>query len=200
MEFEDTLQLIRSAREGSDPALEELFRRYLPRVRQIVALRLGCRRADLATREDLVQESLLHVFENLDRFEERSGGSFRNWIATCVANTIRNVQRDARAQKRGGGRVRRFADILDEDLSAAIFPGDAPTPSAIHRGVELLERIEAALLALGDRDRELIVLRRLCEMTYAEIAAQRGESEMAVRKAFNRAMRRLESAIEGSDL
>lgn len=194
MSYEKTLHLVRSAQQGSAGAVEELFRRYLPRVRQIVALRLGYRQAKLCEIDDLVQEALLKVFENLDKYEARSEAGFRHWIAACVGNAIRNVLRDARAQKRGGQRVRAFAEVLPENLASSIFPGKGPTPSAILQGAETLERIESALLKLDERDRELIILRRLCEMSYAELAENFGLSEVAARQAFHRAMNRLEKA------
>ena len=192
MGLEETGYLVRRAQEGDAGAIETLFRRYLPRVRQIVALRLGYRHNDSATIDDLVQESLLRVFEQMETYEETSEGSFRHWIATCVANSVRNSLRDARAAKRGGGRVRTFGEVSPGELTSAIFPGKGPTASAILAGKEALERIEAALLAMEERDRELIVLRRLCEMSYGEIGGVFGLNEVAARQAFHRAVGRLE--------
>ena len=171
MGFEETEHLVRSAQRGDAEAVEDLFRRYLPRVRQIVALRLGYRQTDFSTFEDLVQEALLRVFENLDKYQQSSEGGFRNWVATCVGNTVRNCLRDARAAKRGGGRVRVFAELAPENLASAIFSGKGPTASAVVAGKETLERLEAALLSLEERERELIILRRLCEMSYGEVAS-----------------------------
>jgi RNA polymerase sigma-70 factor (ECF subfamily) len=194
MSVAKTLHLVRSAQKGNAQALDELFRRYLPRVRQIVALRLGYRQADFSTLEDMVQEALLRVFQNLDQYQPRSEAGFRHWIAACAGNAVRNELRDAKAQKRGGNRVRPFAEVLPESLASSIFPGKGPTPSAILAGVEAFEKIESALLALDERDRELIILRRLCEMTYPEVAEKLGLSEVAARQAFHRAMNRLEKA------
>jgi RNA polymerase sigma-70 factor (ECF subfamily) len=194
MGVEETDYLVQRAQKGDTRAVEELFRRYLPRVRQIVALRLGYRRTDSDALDDLVQESLLRVFENLDKYQAASEGRFRHWIATCVANSVRNCFRDARAEKRGGGRVRTFAEVYPADLASSIFPGKEPTPSAILAGKDALEKIEAALMALDERDRELIILRRLCEMSYAEIAEVVGLKEVAARQAFHRAISRLEEA------
>ena len=94
MVYEDpTTCLVLAAQGGDRDALEGLFRRYLPRVRQIVALRLGYSLRDFADSEDLVQEALLNVFRNLDRFGARSEGRFRYWLTRCVANSMR-TQRD----------------------------------------------------------------------------------------------------------
>lgn len=200
MSSAETEHLVRSAQEGDARAVEDLFKRYLPRVRQIVALRLGYRQTDFSTLEDLVQEALLRVFENLDKYVPSSEASFRNWIATCVANTIRNCQRDARAAKRGGGRVLAFGELAPENIASSIFSGKGPTASALFAGKEALERLEAALLNLEERERELIILRRLCEMSYSEIADVLGLTEVAARQAFHRAASRLEktSGLDGA--
>jgi RNA polymerase sigma factor (sigma-70 family) len=83
-----TIQLVRAAQSGKSTAMDALFERYLPRVRQIVALRLGDPLRDAALHDDLVQESLLRVFQNLDKFEERSDSTFQNWISQCVTNSV----------------------------------------------------------------------------------------------------------------
>lgn len=194
MSDDRTGPLVRRAQDGDSSAVEKLFARYLPRVRQIVALRLRYRSSDFSTIEDHVQDALLRVFENLDHYEESSEGRFRNWIATCVANSVRNDLRDARAAKRGGGRVLTFAEAGFADLPSAIFSDGGPTASAILQGKESLEHVESTLLELGERDRELIILRRLCEMSYAEIAEVLDSSETAIRQAFYRAMQRLQKA------
>ena len=76
-----TISLVREAQGGKSEAMEELFARYLPRVRQIVALRLGRRPSDFANHEDIVQEALLNTFRKLDQYEERSEATFRNWVS-----------------------------------------------------------------------------------------------------------------------
>jgi len=53
--FGTTVNLLRSARSGDREALDSLFKRYLPRVRQIVAIRTGQRLRELEDLEDLVQ-------------------------------------------------------------------------------------------------------------------------------------------------
>ena len=50
------------------------------------------------------------------------------------------------------------------------------------------EALETALEELGDAQREIIVLRKLEELTFPEIANRLGKSEDACRMAFSRAM------------
>jgi len=190
--FAATIDLVRNAQQGDRAALESLFARYLPRVRQIVALRLGHRPSEFHTHEEIVQEALLNTFQHLDRYEERSEATFRNWISTCVVNSIREHFRKAGTQKRGAGKVRLFGSYESEDTSAIVFAGDDPTPSAIVGRKESIDRVEKALLGLKEHWREVIVQRLFCEMSYAEIGAALGiRDEATVRKLFSRAIAEL---------
>ena len=196
--IETTLRLVASAKSGDARALNDLFERYLPRTRRIVACRMGWRLSQLEDHEDLVQETLLRVFKGLERFEARSEGSFRHWVAHCVECAIRDRARHAKRAKRGGGAEKRWGDLAAESLAESIFASDQPTPSAIVRAAELEEKIEASLLELPERYRELIVLRSLCGMSYKEIAETMGfDREATVRNAYSRALHKLEEALGG---
>ena len=61
--YEATLELVGAAQKGDRSALEALFERYLPRVRQIVALRMGRRLNQVVEFDDIAQDVLLKVFQ-----------------------------------------------------------------------------------------------------------------------------------------
>jgi RNA polymerase sigma-70 factor (ECF subfamily) len=194
---DETVKLVRAAQGGDRRALEDLFERYQPRVRQIVALRVGRRLRQLGELEDIAQEALLKAFQGLDRFEQRSEGSFRNWLASCVECEIRMHLRAAAAQKRGGGKVRRFGDADSALLVSSLFAGNEPSPSDVARAAELSERLEATLLEMPEHHREVIILRGLCEMSYKEVAESLGlDHEQTARKAYSRALQRLKEALD----
>ncbi len=191
-----TTLLVRAAQAGDAAALETLFTRYLPRVRQIVALRMGRRLRQLIEIDDVVQEVLLDAFKGLKSFEPRSEGSFRNWLARCVEREIVDSVRTESRKKRGGGAVRRFSDYDTSLLGSSIFGADATSPSAGVRADEFGQRIEEALLQMPAYQRDLIVLRALCDMSYAEVAAELGISrEETVRVAYSRALKQLEERL-----
>jgi len=183
-----TIDLVRAAQGGDRGAVDALFSRYLPRVRQIVALRLGCGWRQFAAYEDLVQDALLRVFRKLDNFEERPEGAFRNWVAVCVVNSVRNSLRREPSQRAKGVRIASIDDQREDD-TASLLLGNDPGPSTIYRGQELLDRIEAALLEMKEEHREAILLRKFCEMSYEEVAeAMKLPSEAAARKVVSRAV------------
>ena len=181
-----TLSLVRAAQGGDRAAMDALFSRYLPRVRQIVALRLGYGWRSFAAYEDLVQDALMRLFSKLESFEERPEGTFRNWVAVCVANSVRNSLRKERPVGPGGARMVPIHAKEDDDTALRLLD-DQPGPSTIHRGKEMLDRIEKALLEMKEEHREPILLRKFCEMSYEEVAATLGlPSEAAARKAVSR--------------
>ena len=80
---------------GDASALDGLFARYLPRVRRLVASRLGRSPAALASVDDLVQDTFRDAVDSADRVELRSDGAFCNWLAQVVGNNVRDHQRRA---------------------------------------------------------------------------------------------------------
>lgn len=134
----------------------------------------------------------MHAFVSLDRFDHRSEGSFRNWLASIVENRIRDRWRRSTALKRGDGKVRPFSAFGSSVLSESILAGKQATPSQEAVGHETEERLEAALLALDERSRRAIELRRLCGMSYAEVAVEMGlGTESSARAMVARALARL---------
>jgi RNA polymerase sigma-70 factor (ECF subfamily) len=85
----------------------------------------------------------------------------------------------------------------ESDMTMVSIPRQAgPTPSAILYGKELEERFEVALLELKDNQRELIILRQLCGMSFDEIAEATGSKEGTVRKTIARALEKLEQLMQ----
>jgi RNA polymerase sigma-70 factor (ECF subfamily) len=76
----------------------------------------------------------------------------------------------------------------------------AASPSEALGRAELKQRVGAALDRLPERDREVLVLRHLEELSAQEVGAVLGLSEAAVKMRALRALRRLRSlmGIEGS--
>lgn len=188
---------VQAANDGSSTAMESLFERYLPQVRSIVAARMGLKLHAVIELEDLVQESMCLAIGSLDRFEHRTEGSFRSWLAACVENAIRNEARKHDAIKRGAGKVQRIADLAQTRLAESLFPDGTPGASQAARDREDEEQMEAALLQLAPRYREVIALRVHGEMSHREIAEAMGlPSENTANALFVRARRKLLRILE----
>lgn len=196
VDIPDTIALVQRAQRNDLAARDELFTRYLPRVRAIVAMKLNRRVAQLAEDEDIVQESLLHALRGLAGFQPRSDGTFYDWISTIIANRIRDEWRRSTAGKRDARRVEVFGLCDSSCLSALMQPDPSPSPSEDAVAAEVGAQLESGLLALDERHREAIVLRELCGMSYAEITERLtlgGES--SARSLVTRAKARLSEKL-----
>ena len=196
---EQTFELLRRARAGEQAALTELFLRHAPRVRGLAALRLGRTLHDLVDCDDIVQQAMSAAFARLDQFAGRSEGAFVCWLAAIVESKLQATARAASADKRGGGQVVRRAD-LGVTTVAGLAGTDAASPSRIVSRGELEARLERALLALGQPQRQLVFCRAVLEMGYGDIAEQLGLSGAdAARAMFSKAMERLRARLDGGD-
>ena len=174
-----TRELLHRAKEGDRDALEQLMSRYLPRLRRWASGRLPMYARSLLDTADLVQDTLLRVIEGLDRIEVRGPGGFQAYVRTAVLNRIRD-------EVRWAGR-RPGPDGIPETL-----PDRQPTPIENAIGAELLERYEAGMARLDERNRQLLHLRIELDFDYDEIAAMTGrESRNTARMAVQRALSRL---------
>lgn len=181
-----TLELVAACHQGDHQAASELFERLLPRVRKIVALRMGWRETDLWEQEDLVQETLLDAYKALQDFEPRSEGALYHWLATLIRNNLVDHARHRQAQRRDG---RRVLPPTSSVLSESIYGKDLDTPSLHAQARETENRIEEGLLGLEERQRHVIELRKLCGLSFEEIAEEMGlGAASSARALFSRAL------------
>ncbi|MEZ5966742.1 MAG: sigma-70 family RNA polymerase sigma factor [Planctomycetota bacterium] len=193
--LQETLILVERAQRDDHAAVQELFGRYLPRVRRIAALRLGRTTRDLLDVDDVTQDVMTTAFAKLDRFDVTSEGQFCNWLAKLVENRIRMDLRARGTAKRGGGREQRQAD-LESAVRESQVGGVEATPSQHAVGTETNEAIEQALLLMSERSRELVIHRSFCALEYGEIAELLGlGSADAARSLYSRALRELEQRL-----
>ncbi len=174
-----TTELLQRAKAGDQGAREQLLARYLPRLQRWASGRLPMFARSLLDTADLVQETLLHTLQGLDRVEVRGPGGFQAYVRQAVLNRIRDEVRWA-ARRQGSAEA-------SEDLRD---PSPSPLENVI--GAQVLARYEDALAGLDPDDQELLHLRIELDFDYEEIAAMTGRaSRDAARMAVQRALARL---------
>ena len=177
---ESSFALLLRAKSGDQQAREDLFSRYLPRVRRWAHGRLPARSRSLLNTDDLAQEVLCRAVVSLEKFDPRHEGAFQGFLRQIMLNRVRDEVRST--QRRPVG------ELLEEDEHIA----SDPSPIELAIGREAHERYEAALQRLKPQERELIVAR--CELDFSidEIAALFDKpSPAAARVAIARALVRL---------
>jgi RNA polymerase sigma-70 factor (ECF subfamily) len=182
MTRQESTVLLREARQGSADALGELYARYGGRLQAFIRMKMG---RDLRARvesRDILQATLLKSFQRLAQFEGGNGATLMGWLVRIAENEIRD-QVDFQHRQR-----RDVAAVVPLD-DGAIDIG-AGVRSALSAAIlsEQAERLGAALEALEPDHREVIVLRKLEELSFKDVAARMGRSEDACRMLLARAM------------
>ncbi len=108
--------------------------------------------------EDLVQECLVHWWVQRPRYTQSRGASIETFLRRVVNNKLVDLERGAKAQKRGQGRSPESLDQpLAEDELERDTLGDTIADAADTEGEALLQAsLEAALSRLGPRQRQLL--------------------------------------------
>jgi RNA polymerase sigma-70 factor (ECF subfamily) len=191
----DTAILVERAGRGDHVAGQELLVRFQDRLMRMVAVRLDRRLAGRVDPADIVQEALLDAAQNLEEYIRTKPLPFYPWLRQFAWQRLSKLHRHhLGTQRRDAGREQSWDGALP-DRSAALLAqrilsnGSSPSRQAIRS--ELKVRVQAALARLSPRDREVLVLRHLEQMTTAEIAATLAISEAAVKKRHVRALERL---------
>jgi RNA polymerase sigma-70 factor (ECF subfamily) len=169
--------LVEAARTGDRGALDVLLRRHHDRI-HAVCRRLAGNEADAL---DATQEALLAVVRGLPRFDGRA--AFSTWVYRVATNACLDELRR---------RKRRPVPGLPEDDGA----GRTAATAAGIEGLGDRLAVEAALAQLQEEFRVPVVLRDLCDLDYAEIAAVLDIPPGTVRSRIARGRAQLAHALD----
>jgi RNA polymerase sigma-70 factor (ECF subfamily) len=195
----DTEELLQRAGRGEHGACSQLLDRYRQRLRRMIVLRLDRRVAARVDPSDVVQDSLAEAAMELSDFIRRRPLPFYPWLRQIACQKLVDVhRRHLQARKRS---VAREVNPLLSDQSALeiarqLCVSRMSSPSAKLRREELCQRVQNALVQLTDRDREILILRYLEQLSPQEIAAILGLSQSAVSMRHTRALCRLRDLLE----
>jgi RNA polymerase sigma-70 factor (ECF subfamily) len=193
MDRQETTRLLARAREGSSEALNEVYGRFAGRLLALIRLRLGPGLRSQVESRDVLQATLLKSFERMDQFEGSRGATLMAWLARIAENEIRDLADHHKRQRRD---VRRNVPL--SGAGGALVDNVRSLSSQVVLEEEML-RLEAGLESLPEHYRQIIVLRKLEELGWAEIAGRLGKSEDACRMLLARAMTALTLAAESEN-
>jgi RNA polymerase sigma-70 factor (ECF subfamily) len=191
----DPEMLLSLAKAGSGPALSRLLDRYRGALEVQARLQVGRRLRAKLDFEDLMQELSLEAHRDIAQFRGRSEGEFVSWLRKVFATILSNqVRRYLGTRRRDLRRERRIATGRDDTSRAVIdrrlvAPQSSPSQQASRR--ERAELLAEALQTLPSAYREVIVLRNLEGLSFADVAARMGRTEDSVKNIWLRALSRL---------
>jgi RNA polymerase sigma-70 factor (ECF subfamily) len=188
-------ELIERAARGDEAARHQLLAQYRDRLKRMVAVHLDRRMAARVDPSDIVQEALFDADRELSEYLRNRPLPVYPWLRQLAWERLLKAHRAHLAvQKRSVGREQPW-DLALPDESAVqlahrlIAVGTSPSRRLIRE--ELRQRVRAAMEAASPRDREILVMRHLEEMTASEIAATLGITERAAKARHTRALERL---------
>ena len=189
---------IAAAKRGDRLALAKLLATYHPWFRARAEVRMDTALKARTDPEDILQEVYMDVAQQIDRFEDRGPGSFRNWVHAILDQKLINARRAAHYQVRdvdrevpiGGDRTGSYWNLLD-DLYA-----ESGTPSRVVRREEALSALIACLADLSEAHRQVIRLRFLEGLSVDETAARLDKSEAAIVALTKRALDALRMSMD----
>jgi RNA polymerase sigma-70 factor (ECF subfamily) len=180
--------VVRACQRGEPGALDALVRATYADV-YALAFRLVRDRDEAA---DVTQEVFVRVMRSVVGF--RGESAFGTWLHRVTVNTaltsLRKRSRRAQPGREAFAMPDSVASIVDEDAG----------PEERAERAELLARAEAAVAALPESSRTIVVLRDVEGLSTAEVAAATGLSETAVKVRLFRARERLRASLADSSV
>jgi len=175
------------ARGGDSDAFRMLVERHSRSVYK-VAFRITGNQADA---EDVVQETFLKAYRQLDRFEERA--TFGTWLHRIAWNCSVDLLRSR--PKREHTEETETLEQLGTTQAAVTGQGSA-SPERLMASVEVGERVKEAMTRLSALERAAFVMRHYEGRSIDEISRALDIRENAAKHSIFRAVRKMRLALE----
>jgi RNA polymerase sigma-70 factor (ECF subfamily) len=178
--------LLERIRRGDRDAFTPLFEKYRPRVAVLVRYKMSPEMRGRVEVDDLLQETFLRAYRELDHFDYRGAGSFMHWLSRIAEHVIIDT---ARYQNRDRRRAEEQVPLRSESNPGGVEPVDSRTPSRLLARNERLEQLFRVLDELPEQYREIILLAKIQDLTTQEIAEKLGKSRAAAALLLHRALK-----------
>jgi len=192
--------LLAEAKVGANGALGRLLEHYSQYLTLLARMQIGKRLQGKVDPSDLVQEVFLSVHRQFPQFRGTTEAEFVTWLRRIMAGQFALLLRRYLGTK--GRDVNLERDLVAEldQSSLALDRGlvaSYSTPSQHASRREQAVLLAEALGKLSEDHREVIVLRHLETLSFAEVAARMNRSENSVYKLWVRALANLREAMGG---
>jgi RNA polymerase sigma-70 factor, ECF subfamily len=197
----DTDELLRRVSDGDRPARNQLLAKHRDRLRKFLGFRMDRRLAARVDPSDIVQDVLTEADRKLPDYMRDRPLPFYPWLRQIASDRLIELHRQhVRARKRSVRReeldVRALPDeSLAELASRLVTTSTSPSERLLRKEVQ--HRMRAALERLPVRDREVLELRHLEQLSVAETAAVLAITQAAVKTRHLRALERLREILGG---
>jgi RNA polymerase sigma-70 factor (ECF subfamily) len=195
----DTEELLKRVARGERAAEGQLLERHRARLRDMIALRFDRRLRPRVDPSDVLQDALAEAARKLADYVRTRPLPFYPWLRQLALERLVQMHRwHVRTRKRSVVREEIGLPLPDESafqLADRLAAQGSSPSDRLHR-TEQRERVRTALSRLGERDREVLVLRYLEHLSTREIAAIMGLAESGVKTRQLRALQRLRDLLD----
>lgn len=200
-ESDQTQELLGSAKEGNEEAVNRLLEKHRDPVRRLVQMRLDRKVQQRVDVSDVVQEVMVEASGRLRDYLENPVMAFHLWLRQIAWDHMIDTYRRHRVSaKRNMDREQAMAIPTGYDDSAIELAGQLRdpnmTPQQIASQKEIAAQVEAAIDQLGEQDREIVMMRHYEHLSNLEIAEALHLNPPAASMRYLRAVRRLRELLE----
>jgi RNA polymerase sigma-70 factor (ECF subfamily) len=172
--MEDKL-LVQRCKRGSTEALCRIYEKYKNNLMVLAVALLN----DTSAAEDVVHDVFVSFVQALDDF--RLTGTLKGYLATCVANRARNVNR-----------LRQSHTVALDDADPV---GDSNEPFQSVACNEQLQQLSRAMAQLPYQQREAVILHLRAGMKFRAIAKSQGISVNTAKSRYRYGLDKLRSIL-----
>jgi RNA polymerase sigma-70 factor (ECF subfamily) len=189
---DEDAELVARVRAGEEQAFVTLATRHHSTMQRIARTYV----ASAAVAEEVVQDTWLAVLRGLDGFKERS--SFQTWLLAILVNRARSTGvHEHRSVAIGDAGPAVDSSRFDESgawMSPPLHWVEESDSRLLAEG--LADRIQATMRELPERQREVVMLRDVAELSAREVCEALEISEANQRVLLHRGRSHLRQALE----
>jgi RNA polymerase sigma-70 factor (ECF subfamily) len=193
--------LLLQAKAGDEAALGRLLESYSNYLTLLARVQIGRRIQGKIDAGDVVQETFLEIHRQFPRFRGTTEAEFTAWLRRILAGqlalTLRRYLgtkgRDVNLERELGAQLDQSSQAMDGGFVA---PTSTPSQHVSKREQAVL--LANALDKLPPDYREVIILRHIETLPFADVAARMSRSEDSVQKLWVRALASLRRSMDGA--
>ncbi len=187
-------ELVNAARTGNAAAHSEISRQVQEPLNRMADQQLDQQLRRKLNPSDIVQATLTRMVQGFDDFRGSSTAEFYGWLNTILRNEVRTTRRDLQRDRRD---VRREQEPPD-NTSPRHASQQEPPDDLVQRN-ETLTRFRHIIQQLPPDYAQVIELRSIQELPFAEVAERMDRSVDAVSKLWGRALVSLQQELAKVD-
>ncbi|MFO1064112.1 MAG: sigma-70 family RNA polymerase sigma factor [Pirellulales bacterium] len=188
----ELLRALESARGGDTQALGQLLDAHREYLQLLARIQIGRRLQSKADPVDVVQDAFLDAHRQMPRFRGETLEEFAAWLRKILAGHLAQL---VRKYLGSGARDVRLELSIEQELESSSnrvgLAGDCTTPSEALRQHEEQTLLARMIEQLPADYRDVLVLRQIEGLPFAEIAQRMERSVDSIQKLWVRGLQKL---------